>query len=397
MSGPLEGIRVLDLTWVLSGPYATMILADLGAEVIKVERPVYGDRARGTAPFMDGYSAYFMSLNRGKKGVTIDLTHPKGKELFLHLVDQVDILVENYTPGTMKSLGLDYPVLQQRNPRLIYAAISGFGQTGPYAQRPALDIVAQAVSGMMSINGEPDGPPARLGISLGDLGASVFAAIGVLAALEERHRSGQGQMLDLSMLDCQIALAEGPYMRYLATGEVPQRLGSRHPVFTPFQAFETKDGYIVVAIIGGTNDQWDLFCYALDRMDLAQDDRFIDGWTRTVHHAVLEPEISAAIKKKTTAEWLEALSDLGIPCGPVNTIAEATKDPQVQARQMLPEVPHKGLGKVTLVNSPVRLSRTPGHVQGAEPELGEHTDEVLRDMLGLGQEDLQELRDQGVV
>ncbi|MSQ40693.1 MAG: CoA transferase [Dehalococcoidia bacterium] len=397
MPGPLEGMRVLDLSWVLSGPYATMVLADLGAEVIKVERPFYGDRARGTAPFMDGHSSYFMSVNRGKKSVTIDLTQPKGKDLILRLVERVDVLVENFTAGTMADLGLDYPVLQQRNPRLIYAAISGFGQTGPYAERPALDIVVQAMSGMMSINGEPGRPPARLGISLGDLGASLFAVVGILAALEERHRSGKGQMLDLSMLDCQVALAEGPFMRYLATGEVPQPLGSRHPVFTPFQAFPTQDGYIVVAIIGGTNDQWALFCFALDRIDLAEDVRFVDGWTRTQHHAVLEPMISEAMKRKTTAQWLEELTQLGIPCGPVNTIAAAAADPQVQERRMLVQVPHKDLGQVTLVNSPLRLSRTPGQAQGIEPDLGEHTAQVLGKILGLGEEEVQQLRDVGVI
>jgi len=397
MPGPLEGIRVLDLSWVLSGPYATMVLADLGAEVIKVERPSYGDRARGTAPFIQDHSVYFMSVNRGKKSVTIDLTHPKGKDLVLRLAERVDVVVENFTAGTMAGLGLGYPVLQQRNPRLIYTAISGFGQTGPYAGRPALDIVVQAMSGMMSINGEPGRPPARLGISLGDLGASLFAVVGILAALEERHRSGKGQMLDLSMLDCQVALAEGPFSRYLATGEVPQPLGSRHPVFTPFQAFPTEDGYIVVAIIGGTNDQWALFCYALDRIDLAEDVRFVDGWTRTQHHAILEPMISAAMQKKTTAKWLEELTQLGIPCGPVNTIAQAAEDPQVQERRMLVQVPHKDLGQVTLVNSPLRLSRTPGQAQGIEPDLGEHTAQVLQEFLGLGQAEVQQLREEKVI
>ena len=397
MSGPLEGIRVLDLTWVLAGPYATMILADLGAEVIKVERPEYGDRARGTGPFINDTSAYFLSSNRGKKGITLDLTQARGKELLLRLVEQVDILVENFTPGTMKRLGLEYPVLKERNPRLVYAAISGFGQTGPYAERPALDIVAQAMSGMISINGEPGRPPARLGISLGDLGASLFAVIGILAALEERHRSGAGQVLDVSMLDCQVALAENAFVRYLATGEIPGPLGSRHPVFTPFQAFETADGYVVVAIIGGTNDQWDIFCYALGRMDLADDERFVDGWTRTQHYAILEPIITEAMRQKTTAEWVEELSQLGIPCGPVNTIAQAAEDPQVEARQMLIEVPHPHLGKVMVVNSPLRLSRTPGRAKGPEPDLGEHTAEVLRGLLGLDQEELHELRDQGVV
>ncbi|MDO8672316.1 MAG: CaiB/BaiF CoA-transferase family protein, partial [Dehalococcoidia bacterium] len=246
MARPLEGIRVLDLTWALSGPFGTMVLADLGAEVIKVERRLAGDLARSNGPFVDGVSTYFLSINRGKKSITLDLKTAKGKELFFELVKQVDVLAENFVPGTMASLGLDYEVLRQLNPCLIYAATSGFGQTGPYANKPALDIIVQAMSGLMSITGEPGRPPVRVGASVGDITAGLFMAIGILAAIHERNRSGLGQMVDVSMLDCQLSLMENAYVRYLNTGEVPGPLGTRHPVITPFQAFPSKDGWIVI-------------------------------------------------------------------------------------------------------------------------------------------------------
>ena len=248
MPGPLEGITILDLTWVLSGPYASMVLCDLGAEVIKVERPPWGDIARTTGPHINGESCYFFSVNRGKKSTAIDLSKDEGKELFLRLVEQVDVVMENFTPGTMDGLGLGYGVLSGRNPRLIYAATSGFGQTGPDRRRPALDIVVQGMGGVMSITGHPGGPPARPGLSLGDIAAGLFTAIGVLAALREREQSGQGQLVDVSMLDCQIAILENAFVRYFATGQVPGPIGTRHPLATPFQAFPTKDGWIVLEI-----------------------------------------------------------------------------------------------------------------------------------------------------
>ncbi|MDP2954163.1 MAG: CaiB/BaiF CoA-transferase family protein [Chloroflexota bacterium] len=397
MAGPLDGIRVLDLTWVLSGPFATMVLSDLGAEVIKVERPHAGDMARGNGPFIDGESSYFLSLNRGKKSLTLDLGQPRGKEVFLRLVQKADVVVENFTPGTMKGLGLDYEALRQHNPALIYAAVSGFGQTGPYASRPALDIVVQAMGGIMSITGEPGGPPLRPGASLGDIAAGLFTAVGILAALQERGKSGLGQMLDISMLDCQVAILENAFARYLATGEVPGPLGTRHPVFTPFQAFETKDGWVVVALVGGLQDRWPLFCASIGRVDLIDDPRFESGWSRTQHYQELEPIFSQALKARTTQEWLEEFSRVGIPCGPVNTIDQVANDPQVRAREMLTSVLHPRLGEVKVVNTPVKLSRTPAKLERASPALGEHTREVLGQLLGLGPQELDDLAQSGVL
>ena len=287
--------------------------------------------------------------------------------------------------------------MSQHNPQLIYASISGFGKTGPYSSYPALDVVIQAMSGIMSINGESGRPPARVGVSLGDLSASLFSVIGILSALYERNFSGEGQLLDLSMLDCQVALAENAFSRYMATGEIPEPLGSRHPAFTPFQAFPTSDGYIVVAVIGGTNDQWDLFCYAINRMDLVDDARFSDGWLRTAHHADLEPIISAVIQEHSTDFWIKRFRDLEIPCSSVDNIAQARDNPQLEARSMFREVEHKDFGAATMVESPIRLSRTPGGIAGPEPELGEHTQAILEEVLGITGQDFADLVAKGVV
>ena len=396
MPGPLHGIRILDLTRFLSGPYTTMLLGDLGADVIKVERPGEGDGTRGTGPFLgDGYSAYFMSVNRSKRSITIDLAHPKGKAPLLELAKQSDVLVENFVPGTMAKLGLDYSVIEAHNPNIIYAAISGFGQSGPYAKRPALDIVVQAMGGIMSITGEPGGGPVRVGVSQGDIVSSLYCTIGILTALQERTSSGKGQMLDISMLECQIALLENPFARYFATGEVPQPLGTRHPVDTPFQAFATRDGWIVVAIIGAKT--WPLFCSAIDRIDLADDERFATGWLRTQHYEELNPILSEAMRRKTTNEWLEDLTALDIPCGPVNTIEQVAQNPQVVAREAIAEMTHPVLGTVKTTDTPIRLSRTSATLDRTAPELGEHTDEVLGGLLGLGAEELAALRAQRVI
>lgn len=389
MGGPLEGLRVLDLSWILSGPFATMVLADLGAEVIKVERPQVGDIARGTGPFIDGESSYFLSINRGKKSVALDLNTPKGKEVFLKLAAKVDVLVENFSPGTMKKLGLDYETVSQYNPRIIYASISGFGQTGPYAQRPALDVIVQGMGGIMSITGEPGNPPIRPGVSLGDIAASLFTVVGILAALHERNMSGKGQMVDIAMLDCQVALLENAFARFFATGDVPRPLGTRHPVSTPFQAFGTRDGYITVALVG--ESQWALFCSALDRVDLIDDERFQTGWSRTQHYDELEPILNEAMAKKTTGEWLEQLSALGVPCGPINGIDQVARDPQVISRQMIVEVSHPTIGKAKVVNTPIKLSRTPASVERACPHLGEHTREILSSLLGMTEDAIEDL------
>ena len=397
MPGPLDGTRVLDLTHVLAGPFAAMILADLGAEVIKVEQPEIGDRSRSSGPFIDGESSYFMSVNRGKLGFSVDLSKPRGKELFLQLVDNSDVVLENFAPGTMQRLGLDYPVLKDRNPSIIYAAISGFGQDGPYSSKPALDVVVQGMGGILSVTGEPGGPPIRPGVSQGDITAGLFAVIGILSAFQERTRSGLGQMVDIGMLDCQVTIQENAFARYFATGEVPTPLGTRHPVTAPFQVFQTSDGYITIALIEGRKERWPLLCSAIDRVDLIDDPRFDTGWTRSQNHHELEPILAEALMKKTSQEWLEALEALGIACGPVNTIDKVAHDPQVNHRGMIKEYNHSRLGKVRAVNTPVKLSRTPTGNDSSSPDLGEHTEHLLRDLLGMQEQEIASLREEEVI
>ncbi|MSQ13260.1 MAG: CoA transferase [Dehalococcoidia bacterium] len=397
MPGPLEGTVVLDLTWILSGPYCTMMLADMGADVIKVERPGYGDASRGTAPVIGQDSAYFMSINRNKRSVSLNLQAQRGRELFLRLVEKADVVAENFTPGTMKRLGIDYPVLEKVNPLLVYCAISGFGQTGPYTERSALDIVVQGMGGVMSITGEEGGRPLRVGAPVGDINAGMTAAMAVCAALVERAKSGRGQMVDVSMLDCQVALVENAISRHIATSETPGPLGTRHAVMTPFQAFPTKDGWLVVGITGSNPGHWPLFCSALGRVELIDDPRYLTPWDRTQHIRDLEPVLTDALKQRTTQEWLDEMIPLGIPCGPVNTVPQVVRDPQVLHREMLVEMPHPRLGTWTFTGVPAKLSRTPGKVRIPPPDLGQHTDEVLGKLLGMGVEDVAALRKDGVV
>lgn len=392
MSGPLKGLKVLDLSRILSGPFCTMILADLGAEVIKIEEPGQGDPARGSGPFMDGESSYFMSLNRGKKSVTLDLSSRQGRKILLDLAKKADVLVENFRPGTMEKFGLEYKTVHPENPRLIYVSITGFGHEGPYALRPALDVIIQGMGGIMSLTGEPGRPPVRPGSSYADIVAGLYACIGLLAALREREKSGRGQWLDLSMLDCQVAVLENAFARYFATGEIPGPLGTRHPVFTPFQAFETADGYIVIALIGGDRNQWALFCSALGLLELIDDERYQTGWSRTENYALLEPLLKEAFKKKTAQEWLRELSELQIPCGPINNIAQIVKDPQIKRRKMIVDIEHPRLKKVKAVNTPLRFSRTRPAVKDPSPDLGQHTEEVLKEWLGLSGKEIARLK-----
>ena len=397
MPGPLKGVKILDLSWVLSGPLATMVLGDLGAEVIKLERPEAGDLARGNGPFIDGESSYFLSLNRGKKSLTIDLQTSRGKQLFLELTKTVDAVVENFVPGTMKRLGLDYEAVEKENPGIIYASISGFGQTGPFAQTRALDVIIQAMGGIMSITGESDGPPLRPGASLGDITAGLFAAIGIVSALFERQQSGRGQMLDISMLDCQVAILENAFSRFFATGEVPARLGTKHPVFTPFQAFESRDGYIVIAMVGGVRNQWPLFCAIIGRLDLMDDDRYQTGELRTQHYDELEPILNEIMKTKTTEQWIKELTEIGIPCGPINNIEQVASHPQVRAREMIVEVPHPKLGSVKLINSPIKLSRTPANVDRIASGLGQDTRDLLAGLLRMNESEIDKLAEDKVI
>jgi CoA:oxalate CoA-transferase len=374
-----------------------MILADLGADVIKIERPGQGDLARQNGPFKDGHSMYFQSMNRGKRGITLNLQHAKGKEIFLRLVKKSDIVLQNFRVGTMKKLGLDYPVLREHNPRIIYVSISGFGQTGPYAEKTAFDIIVQGMGGMLSVTGEPGGPPIRPGASLGDTICSLFSVAGILAALYERERSGEGQELDMAMLDCQVAILENAVSRYLATGEVPKPTGSRHPIATPFQAFQTRDGYIVVAMMGREDVLWPRFCKLIGHEELLQDKRFDTNFSRIQHLDILEPVFREAMLKKTTTEWLDTLTAADIPCGPVNTIDKVVKDPHIEHRGMITEVQHSSLGKLRTHNTPLKLSRTPARVDKAAPELGEHTEEVLRELLGVSRRQLNALRKDSVI
>lgn len=397
MSRPLEDLRILDLTWVLAGPFASMILADMGAEVVKVERPPNGDISRTTGPYQNGWSGYFFSINRGKKSISIDLRTERGKALFLDLVEKADVVIENFTPGTMARLGLGYETLSARNPRVIMASVSGFGQTGPYSDRPALDIVVQAMGGMMSITGEPGGGPVRPGASYGDMTAGLFATVGVLTALHERERSGKGQAIDISMLDCQLAVMENSIMRYFVTGTVPERLGTRHPSATPFQAFPTKDGHIVIALAFGEENQWGLLCAMLGVPELIDDERFETGPKRTRNHAELEPKLNEAFRLRTTAEWYADFLEAGIPCGPVNTVKDIVNDAQVKARQSIKEVTHPVAGTIPIADTPIRLSRSETGIQGPPPSMGADTPDVLSEWLGLGAEEVQRLVGDGVV
>jgi len=396
MAGPLEGLRVLDLTRILSGPFTTMMFSDLGAEVIKIERPEGGDLSRGTAPFIENESYYFISVNRGKKSATLDLSKPEGAKVIKDLILECDVIIENFIPGTMEKFGLDYKILSKLNPRLIYCAISGFGQTGPYAAKPALDIIVQAMGGMMSITGELGGGPVRPGSSLGDIIAGLFSASGVLSALYEREISGKGQMIDVSMLDCQVATLEAAVGRYFSTGEIPKPIGTRHPSFTPFQAFETSDAWIVVAIVGGVNDQWPLFCSAIEQIELIDDPRYVDGYNRTLNYDSLIPMVQDIIKQKDESYWLDKFSGLGIACGPVNTIDKVVKDPQIISRGTIVEVPHKRIDPVPVVNTPLKFSRTRSTDLKPAPDLGEHNDYVLREIVGYSEEAIQILKNKGV-
>ena len=387
--GPLHGIKVVDLTHMLAGPYCTWVLGALGAEVIKLEMPKSGDFTRRIAPFALGESLYFASVNRNKRSITLNLKQASGRAALLRIVERSDIFVENNRPGVMQRLGLDYEALSRINPRLIYASISGFGQTGPYSQRPAFDAVIQAMSGMMSITGDENGPPARVGVSIGDMGGSLFGTIGILAALADRAVTGRGAQIDVAMLDAQIALLENAVARYLNTGERPKRLGSRHALIAPFQAFPTSDEPIVVCV--DTEAQWKRFCDAIDRSDLITNPLFMDASARARHHAYLEPELISALSKRRRAEWLSTFELAEIPAGPINDIAAAVIDPQILARDMI-----RRSGYGAFVNQPIHFSTYPETPDGPAPALGEHTKLVLADC-GYSQEEILAMQEEGAI
>lgn len=352
--GPLSDVTVLDLTRVLAGPFCTMVLADLGARVIKVERPGGGDDARSIGPFVQARSAYFMSLNRGKESIVLDLRDPADREIFEKLLSRADVLVENFRAGVMDELGYGWETLHGWHPRLIYAAASGFGHTGPYASRPAYDLVAQGMGGLMSLTGQPGGEPTRVGTSIGDIAAGLFTAVGVGAALYHRQLSGVGTRIDVAMLDCQVALLENAIARYAATGEVPGPLGSRHPSITPFDAFASADGHLVIA--AGNDGLFRKLCDVLGRSELADDPRFCSNEARSRHADELETEIEQVLLERTRADWLAALGDAGVPCGPINDVAEVMADPQLAARNMLIRVVDDEAGEIPMAGNPIKLS-----------------------------------------
>ncbi len=354
MDGPLSDITVVDLTRVLAGPYATMALGDLGAEIIKVERPGSGDDARGFGPFVGDRSVYFESLNRGKRSIALDLADPADRTRFEELLDRADVLVENFRPGAMQRMGYGWEEVHDRWPRLVYAAVSGFGHAGPYSERPAYDIVVQAMGGLMSLTGHPGGLPTRVGTSVGDITAGLFAVAGILAALHERTRTGKGQKVDIAMLDCQVAILENAIARYSATGEVPGPLGSRHPSITPFAAYQASDRPLVIA--AGNDRLFTRLCSTLERPDLLQDPRFATNECRTRHADLLETELEAALSAETADTWLIRLADAGIPCGPINDVAQVLADPGVRSRNMIVEVKLPDGATLEMAGNPIKLS-----------------------------------------
>lgn len=394
MGKALQGVRVLDLTRVLAGPYASMILGDLGAEVIKIETPNGGDDARGYGPFLNGESAYFMSINRNKKSLTLNLKKQEGKDIFLKMVKEADIIIENYRPGTMEKLGLGYEELEKVNPRIIYAASSGFGHTGPYSQRAAYDLIVQGMGGIMSLTGEPDGVPTRVGASIGDITSGLFTVIGILSAINHRHETGKGQKVDVAMLDCQVAILENAIARYAVTGKSPKPTGNRHPSISPFAVFAAKDGYLVVA--AGNDQLWKKWCYTVGREELAEDPRFMTNNDRTENWDQLEKIASAIIAERKVDDWLRLFEEAGIPSGPINDVEQVMQHPQIIAREMLIHQDHPVAGRFLMPGIPVKLSKTPGTIDLPAPLLGQHSESILS-KLGFSNDEITRLKKENVI
>ncbi|MEE3623842.1 CaiB/BaiF CoA-transferase family protein [Nitrospirillum sp. BR 11752] len=413
-TGPLAGLKVLDMSRVLAGPSATQILGDLGADVVKVERPGQGDDTRTWGPpFLKddagqdtGESAYYLSANRNKRSLTLDFTTPAGKALALQLVSHADVLVENYKTGTLARYGLAYEDLRDAYPRLIYCSITGFGHTGPYAARAGYDYLVQGMGGFMSLTGEPEGQPLKAGVAVADLMTGTYAAIAILAALRHRDLTGRGQSIDLSLFDTQVAWLSHPGQYYLTSGQLAPRVGNAHPTIVPYQTFATSDGWIILAI--GNDEQFARFCHLTGNAAWASDPRFATNQARVRHRDVLVPLVATVMQAQTSQFWIDALETLGVPCGPINTIDKVFGDPQVAARDMRVTLPHpqaggtgpagSGLpGTVELIGSPMKFSDTPVNYRQAPPTLGQHTDAVLRDWLRLDEEEIGRLRHAGAL
>lgn len=377
IDGPLKGLLVLDLTRVLVGPYCTMVLSDLGARVIKVEAPEIGDDSRKFGPFVEEQSAYFMSLNRGKESIALNLKNEEDKKIFEKILAKADILVENFKPGTLEKWGYGWNNLKDKYPKLIYASASGFGQTGPMKELPAYDMVVQGMGGLMSVTGQPNSEPTRVGTSIGDITAGLFTAIGVNAALFDRTKTGKGSHIDVSMLDCQIAILENAIARYLSKGEIPQPMGSRHPSIAPFEAFKTKDSYIIIA--AGNEKLFQGMCEVLN-CDSYKQEKFKDNQSRNKNIGELKVIIESKLKDKTTEDWVSLFTEKKIPCGPIYNIKEAVENPQVEFRNMIVSANHNKIGKFKMAGNPIKMSNYEDKsTRGEIPDLDQHRDKILKE------------------
>ena len=378
MNGPLKDLLVVDLTRVLVGPYCTMILSDLGARVIKIEAPEIGDDSRKFGPFVKDYSAYFMSLNRGKESIALNLKNEDDKKIFEKILAKADILVENFKPGTLEKWGFGWKQVSKKYPKLIYASASGFGQTGPLKELPAYDMVVQGMGGLMSVTGQPNSEPTRVGTSIGDITAGLFTAIGINAALYDRQKTGKGMYIDVSMLDCQIAILENAIARYLSKNEIPKPMGSRHPSIAPFEAFKTKDSYIIIA--AGNDKLFENLCNALDLKDLIMDEKYKSNSSRSENMNELKKILEQKLINKTTNEWVKNLESLKIPCGPIFNIKEAVENPQVEARNMIVKAYHKVIGDFKLAGNPIKMSTYKDEkTRGDIPDLDEHREKIIKE------------------
>ncbi len=395
MKTPLEGLLVVDLTRALAGPYCTLMLGDFGARVIKIEVPTGGDDTRGWGPpFLAGESAYFLGINRNKESLTLDLKTPEGQQVLGRLVARADVLVENFRPGIMDRLGFAYSAVREMNPGMVYCSISGFGQDGPYRERTAYDLILQGMGGLMGITGEEGGPPVKVGVAVTDIAAGMFAAYGILAALRVRDRTGGGQLVDVSMLDGQVAWMTYQAGHYFATEENPKRLGSAHPSIVPYQAFRTRDGYVNVAV--GSEAIWGRFVVAVGAPELADDPRFRANPDRVAHREALIARLEELFAVRTTEAWVAALEEAGVPCGPIYLLSDLFSDPQVHHRAMVVEMDHPRSGRIRQTGVPVKLSATPGRIVSPPPVLGEHTDAILAE-LGYDAEAVRGMRRAGAI
>ena len=392
----LEGIRVLDLTRALAGPFCTLMLGDNGADVIKIEIPGTGDDTRHWGPpFIQEESAYFLSINRNKRSLTLNLRDPQAKEVFLKLARDADVVVENFTPGVMERFGLGYDDVKAANPNIIYCSISGFGQGGPYSGRSAYDQIMQGMGGLMSITGEPDGEPQKVGIAVTDIGAGMWSAFAIMAAIHHRHEHGEGQYIDVSMLDAQVAWLTYQAATYFANGEPPKRLGAAHPTLVPYQAFPCQDGKLLNLAVGSERI-WERFCEAIEREDLKNNPEFATNADRVRNRGTLVPMLQEVFNKRPVLEWVNSLNAASVPAGPINDLADVFSDPQVLSRDMYQEIPHPTLGTIKQTGLPIKFSRTPGGLDRHPPLLGEHNSEILGE-LGFSEEEIAAMLEKSVI